>query len=203
MTRRRTTHNVGNNGDLFARLGKLEAENLRLRKEVEFLRRNPTIAKGLTGESLIAKLVSGQPAPKGASHDLASGESGLLFEVKYSSLLNTINGRPYKRWVWTKLFGELGKKSYDRLLLVGDTDPRFAAHYADPTSPYVIFDLPYDAAIEITGGLKMGRSSCIHLTTNPTTVRSQRAVALFCDYQVSASDLHNRYASIQAAGSEI
>lgn len=183
--------------ELLDRLRRLEAENIRLQSEVEFLRGNPTIAKGLKGESLIAKLITAQPSRKGAGHDLESTRGTILFEVKYSSLLDTISGRPIKRRVWTKLFGELGKKRYDRLLLVGDIDPRFASSYADPASPYVLFDLPYEAAVDISGGVKAGRSSCIHLSTNPLTVRSARALAMFHDFQVSVSDLQHRYASLE------
>lgn len=179
------------------RIRKVEAENHRLRAEVEFLRCNPTIAKGLKGESLIAKLISAKHSKRGANHDLESHGNPLLFEVKYSSLLNTISGRPIKRWVWTKLFGEQGKKNYHRLLLVGDADPRFAATYADPTSPYVIFDLPYEAVIELTGGIKPGRSSRIHLTSNPTSVTSSRASTLFQVFQISALELQHRYPNLE------
>lgn len=179
----------------------LEKENARLRSEVEFLRANPRIAKGLKGESLIAKLVSARHSKRGAGHDLESTEGELLFEVKYSSLLCTISGRPIRRWAWTKIFGELGRKRYNRLLLIGDTDPRFAASYIDPTSPYVLFDLPYEAAVDIAGGVKPGRSGAIHLTTNPLTVKSSSSLALFREYQVSVSELRGRYAGLDEISS--
>jgi hypothetical protein len=166
---------------------------------VEFLRCNPSIAKGLKGESLVAKLISAKHSQRGASHDLESHGKPLLFEVKYSSLLSIISGRPIKRWVWTKLFGEQGKKIYHRLLLVGDVDPRFSAAYADPSSPYVIFDLPYDAVIELTGGIKSGRSSQIQLTTNPDSVKSSRASALFQTFQISTLELQYRYPNLEPA----
>lgn len=176
----------------------LEAENARLRNEIEFLRGNPTIAKGLKGETLIAKLITARLSKRGASHDLESSKGEILFEVKYSSLLSTIPGRPIRRWVWTKLFGELGRKQYDRLLLVGDADPRFASSYMDPTSSYVLFDLPYNAVVDITGGVKQGRSGSIQLTSNPLTVKASRAKSLFRDYQVSLAELKRRYAYLEA-----
>lgn len=178
-------------------IGALEAENARLRNEVEFLRGNPTLAKGMKGESLVARLVSARLSRRGASHDLESSTGEFFLEVKYSSLLNIISGRPIRRWVWTKLFGELGRKKYDRLLLVGDADPRHCSSYSDPSSPYVLFDLPYEAAVELAGGVKPGRYSSIHLTTNPLTVKSERATALFQTYQVSVSELKRRYASLE------
>lgn len=182
---------------LLKKLKKVEGENRRLRTEVEFLRCNPSIAKGLKGESLVAKLISAKHSKRGASHDLESHGESLLFEVKYSSLLCTISDRPLRRWVWTKLFGEHGKKSYHRLLLVGDADPRFAAAYADPTSPYVIFDLPYEAVVELTGGVKPGRASRIQLTSNPSSVTSSRASALFQIFQISNLELKHRYPNIE------
>jgi hypothetical protein len=185
------------NPKLLARLRKLEAENIYLREEVEFLRSNPTLAKGLKGESLIAKLVSAQYARKGAGHDLESHANQLLFEVKYSSLLTVVKNYPIKRWVWTKLFGESGSKNYDHLLLVGDADPRFTASYNDPASPYVIFDLPYDVAVEIAGGVRAGRAGRIQLTTNPASVRSPRALDLFRNYQISVSELQHRYPNLE------
>lgn len=182
------------------RILKLEEENKRLHGEIKFLRNNPTIAKGMKGESLVAKWLKSRPARKGAGHDLESSKNNLRFEVKYSSLLDGIVGRPLKRWVWTKLFGELGRKSYDRLLLVGDADPRFLAHYADPSSPYVLFDLPYSVVVEMAGGVKPGRYGLIHLTTNPLSVRSPRSIALFRQFQVSVPELQYRYGNLEVLG---
>jgi hypothetical protein len=185
--------------EIRARLQRLEVENERLQKEVDFLRGNPMIAKGMRGETLVANWVSSQRSRRGAGHDIKSIRTGLRFEVKYSSLLDVIAGRPLKRWAWTKLFGELGRKEYEHLLLVGDADPRFAAHYADPESPYVLFDVPYDLAIKFTGGVKLGRSGAIQLTTNPLTVKSSRALALFHDCQTSVSELRRRYGDLEVA----
>lgn len=180
-------------GGAIATIKRLEVENTQLRNEVNFLREHPTLAKGIQGESLIAQLISANISHRGASHDLVSIHSELLFEVKYSSLLHVNTGYSTRRWVWTKLFGELGYKQYHRLLLVGEADPRFSSFYTNPLSPYVFFDLPYNIAINMSGGIKPGRSSAIHLTTNPHTVKSKRSRILFQDYQVSASELQYRY----------
>src|ERR1035441_7881495 len=181
---------------------RLRAENRRLRAEVEFLRSNPSVARGLKGESLVANLISAKPTKRGASHDLESDGGRVRFEVKSSGLLNHMSGRPLKRWVWTKLFGELGQKSYDRLLLVGDTDARYRAAYADPRSPYVLFDLPYADAVKLAGGVKPGRSSRIDLTTNPTSVRSFRSSALFKYFQVTTAEFQRRYPDLQPASEQ-
>lgn len=177
-----------------ARLTALEEENARLRREVEFLRGHPTIARGLKGESLIAGLASARFARKGSGHDLEQSGSGLLFEVKYSSLLRVAGDRPVRRWAWTKFFGERSTKQYDRLLLVGEADSRYMEHYADPSSPYVLFDLPYAAAVELAGVAKPGRAGGIHLASNPVTARSPRASEMFCEFQVTTAEIRRRYA---------
>jgi hypothetical protein len=167
-------------------------ENEHLRAEVCFLRGNPSIARGIKGETLIAGLLRAQRASPGSGHDLVAQED-VLIEVKYSALLNAMANRTVRRWVWTKLFGELGKKQFHRLLLLGDADARFKSHYADPESPYVIFDLTYSEAATIVGGVKPGRLSRLHLTTNPSTVKSWRAKELFERYQVTTAELQARY----------
>lgn len=179
--------------DLLAEIQSLRGANLRLRQEVEFLRMNPSIARGIQGETLVADFIKGVRSKRGAGHDVLTTDGLQLIEVKYSSLLQAIGGRPIRRWVWTKLFGELGRKQYDRLLLVGESDSRFMDLYVDPTSPYVIFDIPYENAIELVGGVKSGRYGQIQLTSNPSTVKSLRAKELFEVYQVPVWELRRRY----------
>lgn len=187
------------NSHLTAEILRLRHQNAGLRAEVQFLRANPMIAKGVRGEDLIATILSATRAKVGAGHDLELSNKKLLIEVKYSSLLNAIDARPLKRWCWSKLFGELGNKKYDRLLLIGDIDPRFASSYADPMSPYVIFDAPYAEAVDISGGTQSGRRSRLHLTTNPSTVKSWRSQVLFQNYQVRVDELHRRYPNLDSA----
>jgi hypothetical protein len=184
--------------ELLAEVMNLREINHQLRAELQFLRGNPAIAKGLQGESLIAQLLSGKTARPGANYDVEASNGLTHIEVKYSSLLKVMEARPIKRWVWTKLFGELGNKKYDRLLLIGDADHRFAKTYSDPTSPYVIFDLPYSDAIEIAGGIQSGRTSRIQLTTNPKTVTSKRSQILFEKYQVPIFELQQRYPTLKS-----
>lgn len=176
---------------------RLSAENSRLRAEVALLRANPAIAKGLRGESLVASFVCGNLAKHGAGHDVVA-KGGVLIEVKYSSLLTATNSRPIKRWMWTKVFGENGRKQFSRLILIGDSDPRFSCAYSDPKSPYVIFDLSYSDAVELVGGVKAGRRGQIHLTTNPETVKALRSKQLFECFQVTRQELQYRYPKLNA-----
>lgn len=187
------------NPKLLLEVDRLRKENALLSAELEFLRANPAIAKGLKGETLVAQILSAQLAHKGSGHDIVASNGAQRIEVKYSSLLNAIGGRPIKRWVWTKLFGELGKKYYDRLFLIGDTDPRFAEQYSDPSSPYVIFDIPYPDVVAMTDGIHSGRMGQIHLTTNPESVKSTRSKALFRHYQVTITELQYRYPTLESA----
>jgi hypothetical protein len=171
----------------------LLAENDRLKREVEFMRGHPTLAKGIRGETIFAKLLRATRAARGSPHDLVTRGGEFRLEVKYSSLLRTYSNREGRRWVWTKLFGEMGNKQFDRLLLIGDLDPQFRDTYLDPGSPYVIFDLPYQDALELADGAQPGRRSRLHLTTNPQTVTSWKSRALFNGFQVQVSELLRRY----------
>jgi hypothetical protein len=179
-------------------LSRLVIENEQLRREIEFLRGHPSIARGIKGETLIAQLLSAKRSMPGSGHDIATNGKGLLLEVKYSGLLSIMTDRPIKRWVWTKLFGELGQKKFDRLLLIGDIDYRFRDYYADPNSPYVMFDLPYDEAVDIARGILPGRRSRVELTTNPITVKSWRAKVLFEHHQVTPYELQQRYPNLES-----
>lgn len=183
--------------ELYTRIDQLEAENRVLVKKNAFLCCNPTIAKGLKGETLVANLLSARRAKNGAGHDVECRSGKVLIEVKYSSLLNLMFGRATKRWVWSKLFGEGGQKKFHRLLLVGDADERFSKFYFDPSSPYVFFDLPYDAAVDLVGSVKSGRGSRLQLTTNPTTVFSRKAETLFREFQTSAAIVRDKYPNLE------
>jgi hypothetical protein len=171
----------------------LRSENLRLRAEVDFLRGNPEIARGIRGETLIAELLGAKKASPGAPYDVVTARNRVRLEIKYSSLLNVGRTHLTRRWVWTKIFGEQGRKEYHRLLLVGDRDFQFSCQYADPDSPYVFFDLSYKTVVGLVGGVRPGRSGRIDLTTNPIVTKSWRARTLFNDHQVSLKELKNRY----------
>jgi hypothetical protein len=176
------------------RIKALEAENSLLRDELDFLKKHPKIIKGIKGELLTIQLTNGKLSNKGAGHDIDISIHNIKLEIKYSSLLSGGgSSRNVKRWVWTKLFGESGKKEFDRLILIGDIDQEFLTAYKDYSSPYIFFDLSYMEAVDFVNGVKSGSSSMIHLTTNPHTVRSARAKKLYCNYQTSIKEISARY----------
>ncbi len=181
------------NRSLHYEIARLRAENGVLRNEVRFLRTHPKIARGLRGEELVARLVDGLPSTRGAPHDLVTERAGVRLEIKCSSLL-AIRGKVTKRWVWTKMHGEAGNKKFDRLILVGDVDPRFSHLYRDPQCPYIFFDVPFREVPSLTYGIRPGRASIIHVTTNPEVVKSPRASRLFLDFQTTVRELERRYA---------
>src|SRR6266850_1498540 len=61
-----------------------------------------------------------------------------------------------------------------------------------------------DGRVRLEKGRQPGRRSVIHLTTNPASIRSGRAVELFHKHQVTARDLERRYRrhQIVSAGSQ-
>jgi hypothetical protein len=169
----------------------LREENQILREQVAFLQGHPTLAKGLKGESIVAKLVHGAMMARNAPYDVLARRGGFRLEVKYSGLLEAVRGCRTRRWVWTKLFGESGKKAYHRLILVGLADQRFSRMYKDSRAPFVLFDVPITEVAELS--VSAGKYRAIHLTTNPLTARSVRSSKLFGHYQLTASELRARY----------
>ena len=189
----------------------LLAENKQLRSEIEYLRTevallterlalldtHKTLAKGMRGESLVASWVNGVVTTHNASHDIELAGTLIKLEIKYSGLGFARRGiqaagRETQRWAWSKPFGESGNKVYDRLILVGDKDPRHVGSYKDRECPYVLFDVPFDEIMPLTIQTNAGRYRSIQLTTNPKTARSADSL-LFRKYQVTLGDLSERY----------
>jgi hypothetical protein len=175
---------------LRAQVAALTAENSALRAKLDLFEKHPTLARGLKGEQIVAKLLGGAPSSKNASHDLELKQQGILIEVKYANLNRANPHAPTRRWAWPRVFGEGGKKKYHRLILLGDTDPSFRRAYLDPDSPYVLFDVPYAEVAPLT--IQTGHYKSIHLSTNPAKARSAGA-PLFKKYQVTFAELKVRY----------
>lgn len=189
----------------------LLAENRRLKAEVESLRReisvltqkltlvytHKTLAKGMQGESLVVHWVNGVITTHNANHDITVNGSLIRIEVKYSGLNAAIRGHQTPdvetlRWAWAKPFGESGNKAFNRLILVGDKDPRYFEHYKDPACPYIFFDVPYEEIMPLTIQTNSGRYRSIQLTTNPLKAKSS-ASPLFHRFQITLADLERCY----------
>jgi len=147
---------------LLQRIAVLELENSRLKERVDFLEGIPTLRAGIKGERLIAQMLDGRLTVHTAPSDVIL-TSGIRIEVKYSRL--TTPNRKFtnsKRWNWAHPLGTYGGKAYDRLLLIGEADPRFRAYYKDPASPYVFLDLAFAVVQEINR-----KDHMIQITTDP------------------------------------
>jgi len=183
---------------------RLHAENAILRAEIHILKGRLTLldthqslAKGMCGESLVANWITGSVTTHNAAHDVETAEGLVRLEVKYSGLNVAVRsreqgGRETQRWAWSKPFGESSKKKYDRLILVGDKDPRYADQYQGIDCPYVLFDVPFPEILPLTIQTNNGQYRSIQLTTNPKTANSA-ASTLFTKYQVSLEELTKRY----------
>ncbi|MBL5979371.1 hypothetical protein JAO85_19005 [Comamonas sp. NyZ500] len=154
------------------RISKLEEENERLRRELDFLRAHPAISQGMRGELLIIKNFNGAATSYTASHDFIT-ETGIKVEIKYSKLNQPNKRSPTKRWNWGKPLGWLDKgKDYDFLLLIGEKDHRYAVDFLDK-SPYVYFLLPIVAVPEVMSkGVSVG--GMIQITTNLPKLRQKK-----------------------------
>ncbi len=112
-----------------------------LKQKLSCLLNHPTLARGMRGESIIAQCVSGVLTQHNSTYDVTVNGTQSRLEVKYSGLNASHGGRgsPDKgnlRWGWAKPFGETGNKLFERLILVGDKDPRYLEQYKDAESPY-------------------------------------------------------------------
>lgn len=151
------------------------------------LESRPTMRAGFSGEQIISKLVNGIPTAYAAPHDITTIRGGKRLEVKYSTLNIAVKGSKTKRWSWGKVLGMSGRKTYDRLILVGEADPDVDYEWFSD-GPYIFFDIPYK---RVEGLMRAG--GLIQISTNPKTARTPEARLLFDKYILSAHALQNRY----------
>lgn len=174
-----------------SRIKTLEEEIKLLNEQLSFLEYCPTMAKGFQGERLVSQLVNGCRTVFTASHDMVVRSKGVTIEVKLSTLNVPYEGAATKRWTWARPIGLEQNKDFDRLILVGKVDPRFADAYEDSESPYVFFDVPY----QDVRSLMRGRTTAqiIQISTNPFTSRTPAGRRLFDDFQVTQQHLKKIY----------
>ncbi|WP_143024339.1 hypothetical protein [Pseudomonas abietaniphila] len=188
---------AGENARLVAENEALIAEVKILQGKLALLTAHNSLAQGMRGEWLVSESINGTITTHNAGHDILTAGGLLKLEIKYSALNVAVRrlgsgGSPTLRWAWSKPMGESSKKTYDRLILVGDKDPRFLDQYQDKASPYVFFDVPFDEIVPLTVQTNGGKYRSIQLTTNPRTAKSS-ASSLFTKYQVSIDELNARY----------
>lgn len=181
--------------DVRTDLESLLAENEKLRErvreleaQIDLLSQYPTLSAGIRGEKLAARITGGVTTSHTAPFDIdASGE---LIEVKYAKLTQPVAGRPTMRWLWNKIYGEKGGKSYTSLLLIGEADQRFRHRYLDPDAPYVLFLIPFSEALALC---TKGNPLMITLSSNPDASRGASA-DLWHRWQTTIRAVEQRYA---------
>ena len=165
----------------------LEAEVAELRSTI-----NPTEGssheRARKAEIFIAELLDCEFAPHVARHDLHSTKSGIKFEIKFSSLTSPKPSTSIRYWTWTSILGDEKGKIFDRLILVGKTNPKYQAAYADPNSPFVLFDLSFSDASSLTS-----KHGDIQLNTNPNGLRKAESKLLYAKHQVTRKQLCQLY----------
>jgi len=163
-----------------------------LKAKIEFLERHEVLRRGLSGERYVNDLVGGAFTQYCDGGDIVT-ESGLVLEIKYSSLhIPNPKCPTCKRWTWGRPLGESGNKKYDRLILVGENDARYDCGCSD--SPYVVFDVPYTEVrgfCSDSGGVVRFRK--IHVTTNRMKCRS-RTLNIW-NYVTSGSEIQRKYST--------
>jgi hypothetical protein len=182
-------------GECQARVRELESDNRQLRRENETLRRKLGASSwridGKRGEEFVAQLVGGTLTTGSAPYDLVSS-NGVTFEIKCPNLNEAVSGQITNRWSWPHILGSNRGKRFHRLLLLGPTDPRYRAYYADPESPFVLFDVPFPEIHAL-----LGSGDMIQISTAPLGIRNGRMSEtrrlLFTHYEVTPAELVARY----------
>jgi hypothetical protein len=183
-------------------LYRLRAENRDLKERVRaleeqlvYLRTHGTLARGLSGEQLVSSSIGGTLTVHTASFDVATRD-GKSIEVKSGKLTNAGAGdqSSFRRWTWQKVFGETNQKQYDYLLLVGEANSVHRHCYRDPSSPFVLFCIPYDRVSEFTTAGTRGALG-IQLNSNPLKARG-RAKLLFDEFQVTLHEFKSQFGAL-------
>jgi hypothetical protein len=170
-------------------LRQLKAELSALRERYDFLCLHPTLALGMRGERLTARLVGGSATDHQEAYDVVT-QQGVKFEVKSAKLAVPAASYSTLRWSWGRIYGMNGNKNYDYLLLIGDTDQRFAKLYEHGSDPFIFFLVPFTEVDELT--VKTGSTRSIYLVTNPEGP-SKGSRRLFASYQVSIVEIEKRF----------
>ena len=170
--------------ELIRRISRLEIENKRLKEQLSV----SESLSGILAEKFICAQVNGvQSQSIVASYDLRSA-SGARIEVKYSRLSTPNKSASTRRWVWSRPLGATDSKRFDRLILVGEVDPRYIDQYIDPSPLYVIFDIPFSSI-----PLLISANKFIQTTTNPKRAYGNIAHKLFHKFQIGIKQLKQRY----------
>lgn len=165
-------------------------ENSQLKHEIEQLKKHLNHSEniaGISAEKFVSTCVKGERSIEPhAQFDIRSLSKHRL-EVKFSKLGFPYKGSATKRWSWGHPLGSTKQKKYDRLILIGEVDPRYIGNYADPQPKFVIFDIPFSSVKLVM------RQNIIQISTNPKARLQSTAEIMFSRYEVSVKELKKRY----------
>ena len=168
-------------------IAELERVIRELRPKADLWDRFAKTFSGLRGEELGVRLLLAERVFGNSVFDLVA-DDGRRLEVKFARLTQEPNKPTVERWKWVHLLGTSGKKQYDRLLLVGESNQKFSDSYREPTSEYVIFDLSRKDVRK----LRLPREGSLTINSDPAR-SSPRHDRLFTQFEVTISELRERY----------
>ncbi len=186
---------------LKARIAELEQENESLQQKSDWIKQHSTWVTALEGESLILQAIGAEATKRSASYDGEIENLRLKVEIKKSRYNPNQRNKsnPTDRWAWNKIIGQGGGKNYKIIFLVGMANGKFKEKYKDPSSPYVIFEIPYGDLREVCTNLESKRNGAwqIKMGNNPDTVTAEASKKLFEKYQITVSELELKYKIIE------
>lgn len=148
---------------------RLKTENERLKSELEYLKTYPSIAQGLKGEKIIARLTGGVLTGFSDPHDVQV-KNGDRIEVKMSRV-NVQKNTKTRRWSWADPLGRRDTKDYDWLVLIGEKDLEHEHQY--PADLAFVFFLVPRAVVDLVKTRRM-----VALNTNLATANAEKSVVL-------------------------
>ena len=157
-----------------------------LEERLRALEARPRLAGAFAGERLISRLVKGVPTLFNAAHDVTLAD-GTRIEIKFSRLGLANPHALTKRWTWHKPYGISERKQYERLILVGETDPR-TRHQFSSDDPYIYFDVPFERVPDIRRP-----DGLIQISTDPKKARTEWAKLLYGEFLITGKQLTKQY----------
>lgn len=184
---------MAQNARLLKRVQRLEKEIANHQASRVRADRHSSNSTGTLAEDYVCKLLGGKATERNADHDLVIGRR--RFEIKGSKCNMFYSGvYSYTRWTWHNFLGIGSKKTFHRLILVGEADPAHRSTYRDPRSPYVIFDVPVSFAKEVAASrARYGSIFTFQLISHRDGAKTSALCKKMWDYEVTRSELKDRY----------
>lgn len=178
---------------LSRRIQQLERQLATLTQQVRLASRHTSNSTGKQAEDFVCHLLGAKPTERNADHDLVIGRR--KFEVKGAKCAACrVGDYFYNRWTWHNFLGIGKKKTFHRLILVGEADKQNQDTYRDPGSPYVIFDISMAFAQQIAESrANYGGRFTFQLFTKRGGAKSSKLCQEIWKYEITRVELQQRY----------